>query len=220
MTSGLHIPTYTHITATRCCKPDWYTSQASPNSSSDLSSSPLTVWLNVDGQRCTSGPLRYRASFSPNSMLAQNEPRGPKTSNYNEVCKERERRESGITTSAGFLIDTDRSCEDSNDEIEEAIVDSAVDTRLRYSTGTLQGNAPSFRPAICRTPSEWHREWYQKHLSTSEDGQDHQGYSSTSISPRPSSPSLGTESEHKEGNTSISRGRDRYKHAKDRASTT
>jgi len=219
MTSDPRIPTYTHITATRCCKPDWYTLQAGPKSSSDLSSSPLTIGLNVNGQRSMSGPLRYTSSSFPNSMLAQTKPQGPKTSNYNEACKERERRDSGIMTSSGFLIAADRSCEDSNDEIEEAIVDSAVDAPLKYSTGTLQGNAPSFRPVVCRSPSEWRREWYRKHLSTSEDGQDHHGYSSTSVSPRPRSPSLGMESERREGNISISRGRDRCKHARDRAST-
>lgn len=219
MTPNIRIPTYDHITASRRYKPDWYVAKTSLSGSSDQSLSPLITASDLDGKRSASGPLKVPAGLSISSMLAKPEPRWPKTSYYDEACHEREGRHSRMTASARFLMDTDQRSEDSSDEAEEGTAEKIVDTRLRFSTSALQGSAAEFRPAVCRTPTDWRREWYQRHLGSWVDGEDRQGYSCASDSSNPASPSFETERDYLGGNRAISRGRDEHKHASDRVST-
>ena len=203
MASAPYLPTSDHILATRR-KPDWYATLAPPNF---LSSS--SVGLNLDGQKPT--PEDW--------ALPRPEHSKSNTSNCCDACVARKRRDSRISIPDKILIDVEQSSTGSGCDFEDGIIEGFVGARLPYPASTLRASAPIFRPVACQSQSDWHREWYQRHLCTGGDDQLSQGYSSTGIFSRSSSPAYMDETRHIQGNRSVSRGRDGYRHVRDRVAT-
>lgn len=218
MTPSHHRPTYAHITATRVGKPDWYKPQAGRESDLGLSSSPSPVGLGLD---TTSGFWESGASYSPDSPLTT--PESPsQTSNYRSACEERRKSyDFGAVLPERAVVGRG-----STDSIPESTaMEHTAGSLLPYSVEPLQSHSPLYRPSVCHSQSDWHRAWYEKNLCDRNESLRNGGYTSTGVSPRPSPPAHAYTSgadqhmEYREERRSVSRGRDGYRHVRERAAT-